>query len=66
MKDMPLAIGKKEYLKHISGGKITRTQAMKAKCYECMGYFVDGKMDCKIESCPMFFYRPYKDKGLIA
>ncbi|MDP3028607.1 MAG: hypothetical protein Q8O04_03770 [Deltaproteobacteria bacterium] len=40
------ARGKKEILKHLSGKKITLLQAVQAKCFDCMGYYSDGKMDC--------------------
>jgi hypothetical protein len=61
-KDGKLVKGKNELIKHLEGGKLSRTQAMKAKCYDCMGYFIDGRQDCKIPNCPMFNYRSNKDK----
>jgi uncharacterized protein YjdB len=56
------AIGKTHLLKHIDGGKLSRKEAMQAKCYDCMGYFIDGRADCRIKNCPMFDYRPFKDR----
>ena len=49
----PRARGKKELLKHLSGKHLTRSEALLAKCYECMGYYVDGKADCRIYDCPL-------------
>ncbi len=56
------APGKKYLIKHLDGDKLSRSEAMGAKCYECLGYLADGKQDCKIPTCPMYDYRPYKDK----
>lgn len=56
-----LSKGKKHLIKHLEGGKLSRSEAMQAKCYDCMGHFVDGRQDCMLEACPMFNYRPYKD-----
>ena len=54
--------GKQSLLNHLNGEKITRKEAMDAKCYDCMGYFVDGRQDCLVKHCPLFPFRPYKDK----
>ena len=47
---------KKHLLRYLSGEKLTPMQTIRAKCYECMGYYVDGKEDCKIEDCPNYPY----------
>lgn len=57
------ARGKKELIAHLKGEKISRSGGMRAACYQCMGYFVDGRQDCGIETCPMFAWRPFKEKG---
>ena len=56
-----LSKGKRHLIKHLEGGKLSRSEAMQAKCYDCMGYFSDGRQDCMVENCPMFNFRPYKD-----
>lgn len=56
------AKGKKELIKHLRGNILTRKEAELAKCYDCCGFYVDGKNDCKIPDCPMYFYMPYRDK----
>jgi hypothetical protein len=33
------------------------------KCEQCMGYFADGRQDCRIPDCPLYTFRPYKDKA---
>jgi hypothetical protein len=53
--------GKVSLLKHWDGEKLTRKEAMEAMCYSCMGYFIDGRTDCRLKHCPLYDYRPYKD-----
>ncbi len=48
------------------GGKLTRAQAMNAKCFECMNGFVDGKADCRIPDCPLYSWRPFKTDSVPA
>jgi hypothetical protein len=59
-KNGTLSRGKKSLIKHLENGKIGRKEAMDAKCYDCMGYFIDGRKDCKMPNCSLFKYRPYK------
>lgn len=50
--------GKGELIKHMEDKKITRQQAIKAKCYDCNGL---GELNsCDIVSCPLLPYSPYK------
>ena len=37
------ARGKKELIKHLEGGRLTLKQAVNAYCFDCMGYYADGK-----------------------
>ncbi len=55
------AKGFKEISKYSSGSRLTRKQAINAKCYDCMGGYVDGKVDCQIEDCPMYPWMPYRN-----
>lgn len=55
------ARGSKEYKKYIGGGKLTQRQMILAKCYDCMGGYADGKMDCGIPGCPLYPIMPYKN-----
>lgn len=55
--------GKGELLKHLSGDIISARQAIVAKCYECMGYYADGKQDCKMPDCPLYPWMVYKEGG---
>ena len=56
------ARGRKELLKHLSGGRLTQRQAILAKCYDCMGYFTDGKEDCGIPECSLYPFMAYRPK----
>jgi len=47
------ARGKKELIKHLEGGRLTLRQAVNARCYDCMGYYGDGKQDCNMSRCPL-------------
>jgi hypothetical protein len=57
-----LAQGRMELRKHLAGKRITRNAAIKAKCYDCMGGFTDGKQDCQITACPLYPWMPYRQK----
>lgn len=57
------ARGKKELIRHHCGERLTFKEAIQAKCYDCVGYYSDGKNDCKISDCPLYGFMPYrKDK----
>uniref|UniRef100_A0A6H1ZYS8 Uncharacterized protein n=1 Tax=viral metagenome TaxID=1070528 RepID=A0A6H1ZYS8_9ZZZZ len=49
-------------VKYLYGERLSRGQAMAAKCADCMGYFSDGRVDCEIPECPMYPYMPYRAK----
>lgn len=53
------AKGKSELLKHLEGHRLTFKQAVNAKCYECMGYCIDGLIDCTLTDCPLYPFMPY-------
>lgn len=53
-------IGKKEYKKFMKGERLTRKEAILAKCYDCMGEYYDGKIDCGLVECPLYQYMPYR------
>ena len=55
------ARGKGELLKHLDGNRLTQRQAILAKCYDCMGYYADGKVSCEIPECPLFPFMRYRD-----
>lgn len=46
--------GKKEYISYLNGEHITHKERILAMCYYCMGHYVDGFIDCKIKTCPLY------------
>lgn len=60
-----LAKGRKELVKFLNGERLTQRQIIHAKCYDCRGYYADGKIDCKVDECPLYQHFPYKGKELI-
>jgi len=55
--------GRTELLKHLNKESISKNEAIKAKCYDCMGYGIDGRIDCKVVTCPLYPWMPYKKGG---
>jgi len=56
------AAGYEEYKKYMSGKKLTRKEAMLAKCYSCCAGYIDGTVDCECKKCPLYGYMPYRKK----
>ena len=55
--------GKSEIIKFLNGFRITRKEAIKAKCYDCMGFYDNAQeKDCKNVTCPLYTYMPYKGR----
>ena len=50
--------GANEFDKFKKGVKLTRSQAIKAECYECNGE-KESKEDCLVDTCPLYPYRLY-------
>jgi hypothetical protein len=58
------ARGKSELVKHLHGERLTIRQMAIAKCYDCMGYYSDGRgTDCEIEECSLYPIMPYRKQG---
>lgn len=55
------AKGKNELAKYLRGERLTRKQALLARCYDCMGGYTDGKYSCKIVNCPLYPFMPYRE-----
>jgi len=41
------------------GDRLTQRQAILAKCAECMGNHIDGRIDCQMPECPLYPFMPY-------
>jgi len=54
------ARGRKELIRHLGGRPLQRGQAIRAKCYDCMGYYADGRVDCLSPACPLYGYMIYR------
>ena len=54
-----LAKGKKELLAHLYDERLTARQAIAAKCYDCMCFFVDGRRDCEMKLCALYPFMTY-------
>ncbi len=53
------ARGQKELIRHIEGHALTLRQAVYAHCYDCSGFFADGKHDCRLPGCPLHPFMAY-------
>lgn len=51
--------GKSEYIKFLSGQRVSAGQAIKAKCYDCTGFYADGVEDCGSLACALYPFHPY-------
>lgn len=52
--------GRKELIFYLKTNKpLTRTAAIKAYCYTCMGMCADGQADCGDKKCPLYPFMPY-------
>ena len=53
------AQGKKELMKYLYGERTTQRGMILAKCYDCMGFYSDGRVDCLMPTCPLYPLMPY-------
>jgi len=60
---LPHSVGKKHLVRHLSGGRNTLKGAVLAKCTECMGGLVDGRIDCRVPACPLYPWMPYRESA---
>ncbi|MEI7636350.1 MAG: hypothetical protein WCJ37_03540 [Syntrophus sp. (in: bacteria)] len=56
-----LAKGKAEFLKHLDGERLTPGETFLAQCYDCTGYYADGKEDCKMLTCAIYPFMAYRE-----
>ncbi len=57
----PSSRGKTALLKHWKGEHLTQRQAILAKCCDCTGYHVDGRLDCRVAACALYPWMPFRD-----
>jgi hypothetical protein len=53
--------GKALLNKHLNGERLTRNEAIIAKCYECECGYSEGIQKCTITKCPLNPFNPYSD-----
>ena len=53
-------IGSASLKKHRDGARLTRDQAIQAKCAECCCDYTDGRFDCGLTHCPLHPWMPYR------
>jgi len=58
------AIGQKEDHKHREGKRNSPKSAIRAKCYQCMCSYDDGREECGIATCALYPYMPYTQKSV--
>jgi hypothetical protein len=46
--------GRTELIKFHKGGYLSNTEAIKAFCYDCMGYYEDSGVKCENTLCPLY------------
>lgn len=56
--------GKKELIAHLEGKRLTLKQAIYANCYDCVGFYYDGRVDCETKDCPLHPFMPYNPNRL--
>ena len=50
--------GRRWLIAHLEGQKISRSQAVQAKCYDCDGMGDSGR--CAMETCPLLPFSPLR------
>ena len=53
-------IGTANLRKHRQGGRLTPLAAILAKCSDCTCDYADGREDCAMPRCPLYFFMPYR------
>ena len=56
------SLGRKELIKFLENKRTTPMESIMAKCYDCIGYFIDGRNDCKMPNCPLYCFMQYNPK----
>lgn len=59
---LPKSSGRRYLIAHAEGKKLTFRQSALAKCCECCGGYVDGFVDCRVATCPLYPFMPYRLK----
>lgn len=52
--DWPRKAGKMDYIRFLRGERLTRSEAIRAKCYECV--VGEDTQPCPVKTCPLIEY----------
>ena len=44
--------GKREFIAFLRGKALTMKESILANCYQCTGFYLDGRKDCDVEGLP--------------
>jgi hypothetical protein len=55
-------VGSAALRRYRTGKRLTRAQAILAKCADCCGDYSDGRIDCGIGQCPLYPWHPYRER----
>ena len=47
------------------GEALTMKESILANCYQCAGFYMDGRKDCEVEGCPLHVFMPYRKGGAV-
>ncbi|QEM67293.1 hypothetical protein FO488_03415 [Geobacter sp. FeAm09] len=61
VKAMPQKTGRADLIKHLSGKRLTRQAAIKAKCFECVGG--EDTKPCTVPTCPLKQFCQWNSSG---
>lgn len=59
VKKGPRKNGRDYLLRHLEGKPLTQQQAIRAHCYDCMGFYDGGGRDCGVTTCPLHPFMPF-------
>ena len=55
-------VGCADLRRYREGKRLTLGETVKAMCASCCCEYIDGRVDCGIKSCPLYFFMPYRAK----
>jgi len=55
----PQSRGRTAMQRWVRGKRLCASDAIRARCFDCMGGFCDGRLDCRVPMCPLYPWQPY-------
>jgi len=49
----PASLGRNHHLRYLYGERLSRKEAILAKCFECDRFHMDGHQTCPMPACPL-------------